>query len=186
MKMSRFRTAFVTLSVLLIVAALLAIGIVTVVAGTNTIDGILPSGGITYTRLDKPVSANSYGKSPEENTERFSDLSTVDLLHYVLSFDDLGGYVLLKATRTYTEADVAYIAKDDAFLALCARADFTDTLELYAASCETGENVGTIAAEALPYVTLHPMTLNLLKGRKLTPDFSSYIKKAISATGLNG
>ncbi len=184
MKTSKLRTVFITLSVVLIFAALLAIGIVTVTAGTNTIDGILPEGGIAYTRLSEPTSVSSDNKTPKADTEMFADLSSVDLLTYVLSFDDLGGYVLLKPTRTYTENDVAHIAKDGAFLALCERADYADVLELYAASCKSGENVGTIAADALPYVTLHPLTLEILRGRKLTPEFAAYIRDALNTTGL--
>ena len=59
-----------------------------------------------------------------------------------------------------------------------------DVLELFAASRQDGENIGAIASEALPYVTLHPMTVEALRGRALTPEFVSYIRTALDTVGL--
>lgn len=184
MKASKCRTFFVTLSVLLIAAALLAIGIVTANAGIDTIDTVLPEGGLRYTRLDTLTAVSSSDKTEKTDTAAFADLSTLELLNRVLSFEDVGGYVMFKSTRTYTETDVAHIAKDDAFLALVAREDYADVLELFAASRQDGENIGAIASEALPYVTLHPMTVEALRGRALTPEFVSYIRTALDTVGL--
>lgn len=184
MKTSKCRTFFVAFSLLLVVAALLAIGIVTAKAGANTIDNILPDGGLRYTRLDTLTAVSSSDKAESADPEAFADLSTLELLNRVLSFEDVGGYVMFKSTRTYTETDVTHIAKDNAFLALVAREDYADVLELFAASRQDGENIGAIASEALPYVTLHPMTLAALRGRTLTPEFACYIRTALDTVGL--
>lgn len=184
MRATKSRTVFITITVLLILAALFAIGIVTTNAGTNTIDKILPQGGVSYTHLDTPIAVGSYSRIPAEDTGAFADLSTVDLLNYVLSFDGIGGYVFFKATCTYTEYDVVHISADHAFAALCARSDFPDVLELYAVGRENGENVGTMASGALPYVTLHPETIALLRGRQLSPEFAAYIRDAMEKVGL--
>lgn len=183
MRVSRCRSFFVLFSFLLILAALVAIAVVTATASANTIDNILPEGGIRYTSLTSPVATGSVGKADEE-VEMYADLSTTELLNHVLSFEGVGGYVMFKSTRTYTESDVARISKNAAFSVLVEREDYADVLELYAAGRQSGEDIGTVASDTLPYVTLHPLTVNALRGRRLTPEFAAYIREALETVGL--